>query len=119
MEIFKYIIFTTVLLVSAQSTALNLVEMNQQIEKDLYDSRSCNDLYMQATTLEKNLFAYEANHGSKTQLASVVTTLFAPAVYYLGYSAFYDYKNSMSAKAVFTEIEDIRFRMAEKRCFTK
>ncbi len=115
----KYITFISLLLISIPSMALNLVEMNQQIEIDLYDNRSCNYLYMQAKSVEKNLFAYEANHGSKTQLASVMTTLFAPAVYYLGYSAFYDYKNSMSAKAVFTEIEDIRFRMAEKQCFTK
>lgn len=115
----KFITFTFLLLVSAQSSALNLVEMNKPVGESLYDSRSCNDLYMQASALEKESFSYAANKGSKTQLASIVSTVFAPAVYYLGYSAYQDYKNENNAESSFAQIEEIRFRMAEKRCFEK
>jgi hypothetical protein len=119
MEIFKYIIFTFLLLISAQSSALNLAEINQPIEKGLYDNRSCNDLYVQATSLEKNFMAYEANAGSRTQVASIVSAVFAPAIYYLGYSAFHDYKNGLHTKQTFAQIEEVRYRMAQKRCFAK
>jgi hypothetical protein len=119
MELSKYITFISLLLISAQSAALNLAEINQPIEEGIYDSRSCNDLYMQASTLEKESFTYKTGFGAKTQVASIVTTVFAPAVYYLGYSAFQNYKNGINSKAAFAEIEEIRFRMAEKRCFAK
>jgi hypothetical protein len=73
---------------------------------------------MQASELEKESFAYYKS-SSKTQVASIVSTVFAPAIYYLGYSVFQDYKNETRTKSAFTEIEEVRFRMAEKRCFTK
>jgi hypothetical protein len=119
MELSKYIAFISLLLVSTQGIALNLAEINQPIEQGLYDSRSCNDLYIQASTLEKEAFAYKKGIGARTQVASIVTTIFAPAVYYLGFSAFQDYKSGINSKIAFVEIEEIRFRMAEKRCFAK
>lgn len=119
MKILKYITFVLFLLTSIQSSALNLVEMKKPVGGGLYDSRSCNDLYMQALTLEKESFSYAADRGNKTQVASIVSTVFTPAIYFLGYSAFQDYKDSARSKTTFTEIEDIRLRMAEKRCFVK
>ena len=119
MKTLKYIIFIFFLLSSVQSSALNLVEMNKSGEQGLYDSRSCNDLYMQASALEKESFSYAADNSSKTQVASLVSTVFTPALYYLGYSAFQDYKDDIRSKSTFSEIEQIRFRMAEKRCFEK
>lgn len=119
MALSKYIIFISFLLLSAQSSALNLVEINKPIKQGLYDNRSCNDLYMEALALEKESFSYAAGNGNKTQVASVVSTIFTPALYYLGYSAYQDYKNEIDSRSTFVEIEEIRFRMAEKRCFTK
>jgi len=119
MELSKYTVFTSLLLISTQSTALNLVEINQPIKQGLYDSRSCNDLYMQASALEKESFAHKTGIGTRTQVASIVSTVFAPALYYLGFSAYQDYKSGINAKTAFVEIEEIRFRMAEKRCFAK
>jgi hypothetical protein len=37
----------------------------------------------------------------------------------MGFSAYQDYKNGIRSKVAFNEVEDIRLRMAEKRCFTK
>lgn len=119
MKTLKIITFTFFILASAQSSALNLGEMHKPVEGSLYDSRSCNDLYMQAVALEKENFSYESGNGNKTQVASIVSTIFTPAIYYLGYSAYKDYKNDVDSKSSFAKIEDIRLRMAEKRCFTK
>jgi hypothetical protein len=118
MELNKYIVFATFLLASTQTAAINLIEMNQSMEESLYDSRSCNDLYMQASALEKESFN-NSSFGKRTQVASFVSAVFAPAIYYLGYSAFQDYNNGIRSKAAFDQVEDIRLRMAEKRCFTK
>ena len=98
--------------------ALNLVEMHQPVGEKLYDGRTCNDLYMEASALEKQSFAH-ANNTDKTLMASVASTIFTPALYFAGYNAFQDYKAGIEAKSAFTKIEEIRFRMAEKRCFEK
>ncbi len=119
MKTLKIITFTLFVLASAQSLALNLAEIHKPADSSLYDSRSCNDLYMEAMALEKENYSYERGNGNKTQVASVVSTIFAPAVYYLGYSAIQDYKNKANSKSSFVKIEDIRLRMAEKRCFVK
>jgi hypothetical protein len=120
MELYKYIVFAAFLLSSTQSAAINLVELSQPIDESLYDSRSCNDLYMQASALEKESFANQSSSfGKRTQVASFVSAVFAPAIYYLGYSALQDYKSGIRSKTAFEEVEEIRFRMAEKRCFTK
>lgn len=119
MEIFKYIGFLSLLLVSGQSSALNLTEINQPIEQGLYDSRSCNELYMQALVLEKESFIYKTGSNKNIKVASLASTIFAPAIYYLGFSAFQNYKNNTHSKTAFAEIEQVRFRMAEKRCFIK
>jgi RsiW-degrading membrane proteinase PrsW (M82 family) len=114
----KYFVSLIIIVFSAQSWALNLVDLNRETGERLYDSRSCNDLYMEAMALEKQSFSYQAGSGNKTQVASVVSTVFTPALYFLGYSVYQEYKTEIKSKSTFAEIEDIRFRMAEKRCFT-
>jgi len=119
MEHSKFLIFTSLLLISAPCSALNLAEINHPIEQGLYDSRSCNDLYMQALNLEKESHLYKTDRNNTTQVASLISTVFAPAIYYLGYSAYQDYKQEKLTQTAFVEIEDIRLRLAEKRCFVK
>jgi hypothetical protein len=114
----KFILILSLLVFSSQSWALKLVDLNRSSGEKLYDSRSCNDLYMEATALEKENFAYAAG-SNRTMVASVVSTVFAPAVYYLGYSAYQDYKKEIDSESTFAKIEHVRFLMAEKRCFTK
>lgn len=114
-----FIIFSVCIFASAQALALNLVQTRESIEDKLYDTRSCNELYMKASALEKQSFSYETNTGERTQIASAVSTVFTPALYLLGYSAFQDYKKGVEAKSTFAKIEEVRYRMAEKRCFEK
>lgn len=113
------ITFNVCILTCPNIWALNLVEINQPVREKLYDSRSCNDLYMEASALEKQSFSYAADEGNKTLIASVASTVFTPALYFIGYSALQDYKLEIEAKSTFSKIEAIRYRMAEKRCFEK
>jgi hypothetical protein len=119
MEIFKYITFISCLLLSTQATALNLVGTGQPLEGGLYDNRSCNDLYMQASALEQDTFINKTNiyNDKRTRVASYALTVFTPAVYYLGFNAFQNYKAQVRSELAMSEIDDIRSRMAEKRCF--
>jgi RsiW-degrading membrane proteinase PrsW (M82 family) len=119
MKLLKTFTITVFLFFSTQSYALNLVEMHKPAGESLYDSRSCNDLYMEAVSLEKESFSYAAGNSNRTKVASIVSTVFTPALYYLGYSAYQDYKSEADAKSTFAKIEEIRYLMAEKRCFTK
>lgn len=105
--------------ISTQAQALNLIQTKESVGEELYDTRSCNDLYMEASALEKQSFSYEAGKGERTQIASVVSTVFAPALYLAGYSVFQDFKTGIDAKSTFAKIEEVRYRMAEKRCFAK
>jgi hypothetical protein len=89
MKLLKYITLIPLALFSAQSS-----EINQTGEESLYDSRSCNDLYMQASILEKQSYN-NAGYGERTQIASFMSTVFAPAIYYMGFSAYQDYKNGI------------------------
>lgn len=119
MEIVKYITYISFLLFSTQSTALNLAGVDQPLEDGLYDNRSCNDLYMQASALEQDTFIYKTNiyNDKRTVVASYAMTVFAPAIYYLGYNVYQNHKAQMRSEIALSEIEVIRFRMAEKRCF--
>ena len=114
-----FIIFFISLLMSTQSFALNLVDFNQTNVDKLYDARSCNDLYMEVSALEKKNLSYMQDNGNKTLIASVASTVFTPALYLVGYSAVKDYKTDQVAKSNFEKIEEIRLRMAQKRCFEK
>ncbi len=51
---FNCITFILLLLFSTQSSALNLSRIDQPLEDGIYDNRSCNDLYLQASALEQD-----------------------------------------------------------------
>lgn len=119
MKKIKCISFIALLLVASQSAALNSTVMNNNLDSKMHDNRSCNELYMQASILEKESFSYSVDSNNTTQVASIVSTVFTPAFYYLGYSAVQDFHKEVRSQAVFDEMETIRYRMAEKRCFLK
>lgn len=113
------IIFNVCVFASAQALALNLTQMEESVEEQFNNSRSCNELYLKVSVLEKEAFSYETDKGERTQITSAVSTVFAPALYLLGYSAIQDYRTSIEAKSTFAKIEEVRYQMAEKRCFEK
>jgi len=109
----------TLLFLSMNSYALNISGVEKPVTDSLYDNRSCNDLYMQASALEQDTYFNKISiyNDNKSRSAGIAMTVFAPAIYYLGYSAFQNYNNQLRSEAAFSEIEELRFRMAEKRCF--
>ena len=106
---------------SYNCVALNLINTEQKSSSSFYDVRSCNELYMQASALEQNTFIYRNNfyNDKGTQVAASAMTIFTPAVYYFGYKAYKDYEANIRSASARQEIDQIRLRMAEKRCFEK
>ena len=107
--------------VRAEAFNVNAIGDSDSNSDKLYDSRSCNELYMQVSALEKTSYSNKENHftNSKAQAASMAMTVFPPAIYYFGYAAYKDLESSMRAKAALEEMDSIRYRMAEKRCFDR
>lgn len=119
MAISRYILLIFALIFGFNAYALNLAGTNRSITNELYDNRSCNDLYMQASEMEQDTFIYKTNlyNDKKTQLASYALTIFSPAIYYFGFNAYQNHKQQVRAVNAMSEIESVRLRMAEKRCF--
>ena len=122
MAIFKHSFLIFILLFSANGFALNLSDTNQSITNELYDNRSCGELYMQASALERDTYANKRGFYSDrtTRVATYAMAVFGlPIASYLGYSSFQNYKAGIRSEAALSEIEKIRYRMAEKRCFER
>lgn len=111
--------YVLLLLFSLQSTALNLSGLDQPLADGLYDDRSCNDLYLQASALEQDTFINKTNiyNDKRTRVSSYAVAIFTPAFYYLGFNAFQNYRAQIHSEIAFIKISEIRSRMAEKRCF--
>ena len=109
------------MLFCVRAEAFNVNAISDSNSENLYDSRSCNELYMQVTALEKTSYSIKENHftNSKAQAASMAMTVFPPAIYYFGYAAYKDLESNMRSKATLEEMDSIRHRMAEKRCFDR
>ncbi len=101
--------------------AFNVNALGNSDDDSLYDSRSCNELYMQVSALEKTSHSNKESHftNSKAQVASMAMTVFTPAIYYFGYAAYKDLESNMRSMAALEQMDEIRYRMAEKRCFDR
>lgn len=112
-------LFVLGLIFCTNSMALNFAGIEHPANDSLYDKRSCNDLYLQASALEQKTYIYKTNLYSDegSQVASYALTVFSPAVYYFGFKAYKDYSDEVRSQNALTEIDQIRQRMAEKRCF--
>ena len=119
MTILKFSALSTMLMLSAESSALNLINTGQPLEHGLYDSRSCNDLYMQATALEQQSYLYKTKLSNNTRAASYALTVFSPAIYYFGFTAYKNHMEEAKKNQAINDIEQVRLRMAEKRCFER
>lgn len=119
MEFFKYSILAYLLLISTSSSALNLAATEQPIAQSLYDDRTCNDLYIQASALEPQTFKYKATLSNNTRAATYTMTVFSGGIYYLGYTGFQQLVERHNSQQAKLDIEQIRHRMAEKRCFER
>lgn len=85
----------------------------------IYENRTCEQLYLAAGRLENKALNYESDifNQRNNTIASVVSTVFAPAMYFLGYSGLMSFKAEREAYQSNQELDRIRIRMAEMRCF--
>tara|TARA_R110000782_G_scaffold127183_2_gene218740 strand:+ start:242 stop:604 length:363 start_codon:yes stop_codon:yes gene_type:complete len=113
----KTISLISLLLLSIQANALNLAGAEQPFTEGLYDNRTCNDLYMQASALEQKTFHYKTNYYSDKRVASYALAVVSPTLYFFAYAPYQNHLNQTRSKAATSEIELVRLRLAEKRCF--
>ncbi len=87
----------------------------------LYDMRTCQQLYMEASVLEKETQLFKTNFytDTRSRVAGYALTVFSPAIYYIGFKAYKNVESDFKAKRAMSEIDLIRQRMAEKHCFEK
>ncbi|MEM7027177.1 MAG: hypothetical protein AAF410_02995 [Pseudomonadota bacterium] len=99
--------------------AFNVDNIDSTSSVSLFDARSCNELYAEASALEKTSYADDYDHynDSHAQVAGLASTIFAPAIYYFGYAAYKEMNSKKVAITARQDIDEIRQRMAEKRCF--
>ena len=119
MAVLRQTLFISGLIFCTNSMALNFAGIEQPVNESLYDKRSCNELYMQASALEHQSYIYKTDLYSDkgSQVAAYALTVFSPAVYYFGFKAYKNYTDQVRSQAALSEIDQIRYRMAEKRCF--
>jgi len=113
----KTISLIYLLLFSIHANSLSLVGAEQTFTEELYDNRSCNDLYMQASALEQKTFQYKTNYYSDKRVASYALAAVSPALYFFGYAPYQNHLDQTRSQLASSEIELVRLRMAEKRCF--
>ena len=122
MNVKRQLILVPGLILSLNCMALNLANVNDRPSTNsIYDSRSCNELYAQASALEQDTYIYRNDFYSDkgTQVATYAMTVFTPAVYYFGYKVYKDYETNVRSAHAQNEMDQVRMRMAEKRCFEK
>lgn len=109
------------LLLPAQASAFSVDAVGKSNHDNLFDPRSCNELYMQATALEQRHYRLRHNYytDKNAQAAGIASAVFTPALYYFGYAAYKDLQSDKSMNSTQLEIDAIRTRMAEKRCFDR
>lgn len=113
----KAISLISLLLFSIQANSLNLLGAEQTFAEGLYDNRSCNDLYMQASALEQKTFQYKTSYYSEKHVTGYALALVSPALYVFGYAPYQNHLDQTRSQLASSEIEHVRLRLAEKRCF--
>lgn len=109
------------LVLPAHVMAFNINAEGKTNIENLIDSRSCNELYLQVSDLEKRTYQHQQNYytDKNAQAAGIASAVFTPAFIYFGYAAYKDYEAQSDTSSTIQRIDVIRMRMAEKRCFDR
>lgn len=99
---------------------VNAISLKQEKKSpSLYENRTCEQLYQAATELESYSLNYKSDiyNQNNNNIASIVSTVFTPALYFLGYSNYMSFKSGVKAYESNQQLDKVRQRMAEMRCF--
>ena len=112
-------IFIYLILLVTTTPAWPISVLQGQQPESIYENRSCEQLYLAAGKLENKALNYESDvfNQRNNTVASVVGTVFTPALYFLGYSSYMNFRSEREAHQSNHELDKIRYRMAELRCF--
>lgn len=113
--------FICVFLMTFSIPTLSLSQLQGQRPESLYENRTCEQLYLAAGKLERKALNYESDvfNQRNNTVASIVSTVFTPALYFLGYSNLMNFKSDREAYQSNQELNQVRVRMAEMRCFQR
>ena len=117
----KIIFLMTAILISSAAQAFNIVAVGTASNDNMFDTRSCGELYTQVATLEKQAYFNKQDYYTDTndQAAIIASTMFTPTVYYFGFAAYKDFKAKKQVNDARLQLDALRVRMAEKRCFAR
>ncbi|MDX1519519.1 MAG: hypothetical protein R3318_05305 [Gammaproteobacteria bacterium] len=120
-KLLKYRVIFTALLAGITTPCLAISQFQGQRPSSLYENRTCEQLYLAAGKLENKALNYESDvyNQRNNTVAGIVSTVFTPALYFLGYSSLMSFKSDREAYHSNLELNKIRFRMAEMRCFQR
>lgn len=87
----------------------------------VYENRTCNQLYMEVTRLEPDThyYDYDLYNEKNSHIAGYILTVFSPAIYYFGYTAYREVTDQYRISRVSRQVHTLRTRMAELHCFEK
>ena len=114
----KSLLIGLVLLPVAPLAAFSL-EPAENPPQGLYENRSCQELYHAASELEVKALNFESDiyNEQNNTLASIVSTVFTPALYFVGYSKYMSFQSDRASYQSAMALDKVRYRMAEMRCF--
>ncbi len=97
------------------------ISVKAELDTSIYDHQSCEELYYQVSELEIHTLNYESPiyNSRNNTIASVTSTVFTPAVFFVGFSHAMTFKSEIEASKVNQELTYLRRRLGEMQCFTK
>ena len=112
-------IFTLILML--YSTSSWSISVKAELDTSIYENRSCEELYQEISDLEINTLNFESPiyNSRNNTIASVTSTVFTPAVFFVGFSNAMTFKSEIEASKNNQELNYLRRRMGEMKCFTK
>ena len=113
----RFLFFMTLIGMSTPSLALSM-KLETELE-GLYEDRTCAELYYAVSELEKRTLNYESAlyNSRNNSLASVASTVFSPAIIFVGVSNAMQFKSELDSERQLQELNFLRQRMAEMNCF--
>lgn len=103
------------------SNSSSAISVKTELDTSIYEHQSCEEMYYQVSELEIHTLNFESPiyNSRNNTIASVTSTVFTPAVFFVGFSHAMTFKSEIDASKISQELNYLRRRMGEMRCFTK
>ena len=119
MKFSVYPVFLLSLVMTGNSAAISIKE--DSVHMELYENRSCEELYKEISELEFQSLNFESSlyNSRNNGIATVASTVFTPAVFFVGFSNAMTFKSEIESEKTSIRLNYLRNRMGEMRCFSQ